>query len=109
MVIERQSVQVSNRTITCGSTFFGGCCQGTLDAMGYNDDCKVNLRNYLVKVTNNAYLGYNATVVATNVGGSTFGPQTRYSCITALNATQTSVDAYYALCCKSTPSRGRHS
>ncbi|KAF8867078.1 hypothetical protein BDZ45DRAFT_682611 [Acephala macrosclerotiorum] len=82
VAIERQSVQVSNRTITYGSAFFGGCCQGTLDDMGYNADC------------------YNATTVATNVWGSTFGPQTRYSCITALIATQTFADAYFAICCK---------
>ncbi|KUJ20352.1 uncharacterized protein LY89DRAFT_682102 [Mollisia scopiformis] len=82
LVAERESTQILNRTTTCGSAFFGGCCQGLLDSMSYNADC------------------YNATLVATNVGGSTFGPQTRYSCVTALNATQTFEDAYYAICCK---------
>lgn len=40
LAIERQSTHISNRTTTCGSAFFGGCCQGTLDEMGYNADCK---------------------------------------------------------------------
>lgn len=68
--------------------------------MDYNADCKKLLIDRFWNDFDHKISRLQRNNMATNVGRSTFGPQTKYSCITTLNATQTFADAYFAICCK---------
>jgi len=83
LVIERQThLDWDNRTIACGRAFIGGCCDGDQDSTyGYSPNC------------------YNATKVATDVGGSTFGPRDEFECANHLTGNKTQ-HLFQPICCK---------
>lgn len=101
LVIDRQSAngQLYNTTVTCGQAFFGGCCTAPLDMYGNNPSCKCWCSCATIRAgKTEGNLGYNATLAAYNVGGSTMGIQSEYACLNRKTSDKSAF--YYALCCK---------